>query len=287
MIQDGDGRKMSKSLGNGVDPLDIIHSHGADAMRFTLASMCTQTQDVRMPVERDEATGRNTSPKFDIGRNFANKVWNGARFVLGQLVALRGGAAPAALSDETHAPSANQTAKVLTLADQWILSRLSRTIDEANDALAGYRFDQYAKAAYDFFWRAFCDWYVEAAKPQMKDPARQASTARVLASVLDASLRLLHPVVPFITEKLWWNLNEVYPERGIAGRIACPNAQRCIRAQWPKASGPHRGDIDEPAETIFEQIRQIVVVGQRLVAQSRHGFLARSRGRAPSWSPNV
>ncbi|HEX8323174.1 MAG TPA: valine--tRNA ligase [Tepidisphaeraceae bacterium] len=272
MIQDGDGRKMSKSLGNGVDPLDIIHSHGADAMRFTLASMCTQTQDVRMPVERDPATGRNTSPKFDIGRNFANKVWNGARFVIGQIAALQNGesasgrvvadggvadvgvAASAAMSSAPDFPSANQTAKVLTLADLWILSRLNRTIDEANDALAGYRFDQYAKACYDFFWRDFCDWYVEAAKPQMKDPTRQASTARVLASVLDASMRLLHPVMPFVTEKIWWQLNEVAPERGVMGRINCPPSQRCIKAQWPR-----RGELAEAAEQIFEKIQEIVV----------------------------
>src|SRR5213595_2539141 len=82
MIQDGDGRKMSKSLGNGVDPLDIIESHGADALRFTLTHMSTQTQDVRMPVERDSTTGKNTSGKFDLGRNFCNKLWNAARFAL-------------------------------------------------------------------------------------------------------------------------------------------------------------------------------------------------------------
>ena len=250
MIQDGDGRKMSKSLGNGVDPLDIISSHGADAMRFTLASMCTQTQDVRMPVEKDEATGRNTSPKFDIGRNFANKVWNGARFVIGQI---------AALPPEAGAPSANQTGKVLTLTDLWILSRLNRTIDEADDAIGAYRFDQYGKTCYDFFWRDFCDWYVEAAKPQMRDPARQASTARVLASVLDASLRLLHPVMPFVTEKIWWELNAVSPERGVMGRIACPPAERCIKAQWPK-----RGEFAEAAEHIFGKIQEIVVAVRTL-----------------------
>ena len=255
MIQDGDGRKMSKSLGNGVDPLDIISSHGTDAMRFTLASMCTMTQDVRMPVEKDAASGKNTSPKFDLGRNFANKVWNGARFVIGQIAALQdGGPASAGPADAENVPSAHQTAKVLTLADLWVLTRLNRTIDEANDALAGYRFDQYAKTCYDFFWRDFCDWYVEAAKPQMRDPARQASTARVLASVLDASLRLLHPMMPFVTEKIWWQLNAVYPERGVLGRIACPTAERCIKAQWPR-----RGDFSEAAEHIFGKIQEIVV----------------------------
>jgi len=110
MIQDGEGRKMSKSLGNGVDPLDIIHSHGADAMRFTLCQMTTNTQDVRMPVEKDPETGRNTSPKFDIGRNFATKLWNASRFVLGMLD-----------TDDT-------TPGELTLVDKWMLSRLSQAI---------------------------------------------------------------------------------------------------------------------------------------------------------------
>ena len=247
MIQDGEGRKMSKTLGNGVDPLDIIATHGADALRFTLASMCTQTQDVRMPVEKDEATGRNTSPKFDLGSRFANKIWNAARFVLMQIE----GVAKAPTEDAP--PSANQTAKVLTLADLWVLSKLNRAIDEADAALAEYRFDQYAKTCYDFFYRDFCDWYVEAVKPQMKDPARAASTARVLASVLDALLRLMHPLIPFITEKLWWQLNAIYPQRGVMGRIECPPAERCIRAKWPR-----RGEFAEAAEHIFGNVQEIV-----------------------------
>src|SRR4051794_5474277 len=145
MIQDGEGRKMSKTLGNGVDPLDIISSHGTDAMRFTLASMATNTQDVRMPVERDATTGKNTSPKFDLGRNFSNKLWNAARFVL--------------MSIENVQPQAVDEMK-WSMADRWIVSRFNRTVAECNDALANYRFDQYARACYDFFWRDFCDWYV-------------------------------------------------------------------------------------------------------------------------------
>src|SRR5262249_4897522 len=108
LIQDGEGRKMSKSLGNGVDPLHIIESHGADAMRFTLAHMTTQTQDVRMPVEKDARTGKNTSPKFDIGRNFCNKLWNAARFALMNL--------------ENTKPDASASGS-LSLFDRWILSR--------------------------------------------------------------------------------------------------------------------------------------------------------------------
>src|SRR5206468_3744259 len=133
MIQDGEGRKMSKSLGNGVDPLDIIESHGADAMRFTLCHMTTQTQDVRMPVEKDPRSGKNTSPKFDLGRNFCNKMWNAARF---------------ALSNLENSPRGHEDTKdlssQLSLFDRWILSRLSATLDEVNEALKSYRFDAYA-----------------------------------------------------------------------------------------------------------------------------------------------
>ena len=126
MIQDGEGRKMSKSLGNGVDPLDIIHSHGADAMRFTLASMVTQTQDVRMPVEKDPVTGRNTSPKFDIGRNFANKIWQ----------ALTGLAIP---NLEGYEPQTLSYAS-LPLEDRWILSRLQTAIQTIEKSLTGFQF---------------------------------------------------------------------------------------------------------------------------------------------------
>ena len=218
MIQDGEGRKMSKSLGNGVDPLDIISSHGTDAMRFTLASMATTTQDVRMPVERDVISGKNTSPKFDLGRNFCNKLWNAGRFVLSNLENIQ----PTPVDGSTWSP-----------VDRWILSRLAGAVRDANAALAEYRFDQYGKICYDFFWRDFCDWYVEAVKPAMRDPQRAGQTANVLAACLDASLRLMHPMIPFITEKLWWRLNETRADRSLPGYLSCPAAPRLIRAAWP------------------------------------------------------
>jgi valyl-tRNA synthetase len=240
MIQDGEGRKMSKSLGNGVDPLDIIASHGADAMRYTLASMTTHTQDVRLPVERDPTSGKNTSPKFDLGRNFANKIWNAARFVMMQI-------------EGVELPKTVDEAS-LSLADRWVLSKFAKAVAEADSAIDGYRFDQYAKTLYDFFWRDLCDWYVEAAKPQMKDDSRRGSTALVLASLLDASLRLLHPAVPFVTEKIWWELNRVCPQRGIPGWIDCPPAKRAIKAAWPTATR-----TDEPAEAAFTTLQNLIV----------------------------
>ncbi|MGH7176814.1 MAG: valine--tRNA ligase [Tepidisphaeraceae bacterium] len=258
MVQDGEGRKMSKSLGNGVDPLDIISSHGCDAMRFTLATMATNTQDVRMPVERDAKTGKNTSPKFDFGRNFCNKLWNGARFVLMQLDE------QARRHEGTEARSEPVDELKWSMADRWIVSRFNRTVQECNEALANYRFDQYAKACYDFFWRDFCDWYVEASKPAMKDPNRAAQTAHVLAATLEGSLRLMHPVIPFITEILWWKLCEVRPERGLPGRIMGCTSPLLIRAAWPRV-----GDFAQAAEHIWPRMQEIVTVVRNVRNESK------------------
>ena len=252
MIQDGEGRKMSKSLGNGVDPLDIIDSHGADAMRFTLAQMTTLTQDVRMPVARDEATGKNISPKFDIGRNFCNKLWNAARFVIGSIETALGGSATGASAKPINEHS-------WSVVDRWILSRLARTVQAANQAIDEFRFDRYATACYDFFWRDFCDWYVEASKPAMKSGGEQAAqTAHVLATCLDVSLRLMHPMIPFATERLWWALCEVMPERGIPGKImGCANP-RLIRAAWPMFDDSMDTLTSSGAERVVERLQEIV-----------------------------
>jgi len=291
MIQDGEGQKMSKTLGNGVDPLDIIESHGADAMRFTLAAMTTHTQDLRMPVDlvdphsgetftpkkitlpngyvvaapiqespkdskkkivssfgmisgqakstAEMPVAKNTSSKFDEGRKFCNKIWQVARnFVIANVAKV-----PPEPVDELK----------WSMADRWIVSRLNRTVATANEMLAAYRFDQYAKTCYDFVWGDLCDWYVEASKPALRDPARAGQTANVLAAVLDASLRLLHPVMPFITETIWWNLNEARPERGLPGRIDCPPSKRLIKAKWPTV-----GAFAEAAEHIFPKLQDVI-----------------------------
>ena len=270
VIQDGEGRRMSKSLGNGVDPLDIIKAYGADALRYTLATMATATQDVRLPVERDPQTGHNTSAKFDLGRSFCVKLWNAARFVLMQLesaneTGCHGQGLSLARDESSTSPSdtgkpqgfpmARTEVNELqwTMADRWIVSRFNRTVAEIDAALSEYRFDNYAKAVYDFFWRDFCDWYVEAAKPQMRDPGQRGQTSQILASVLDGVLRLMHPVIPFVTEVLWWKLNEVCPTRGLPGRIECPGGQRLIRAKWPTV-----GDVSQAAEHIFPKVQEIV-----------------------------
>ena len=236
-ILDGKGERMSKSKGNGVDPVDIIDAYGADALRFTLTKMATETQDARMPVKKD-AEGRNTSEKFDEGRNFCNKLWNACRFALQNLEGIE----PEPADEQKW-----------SLADRWIVSRFNRAVDEANKALESYRFDVYAKTCYDFFWRDFCDWYVEAIKPALKDPARRGQTAAVLASVIDGSLRLMHPMIPFITETVWWRLNDVRPARGLPGRLDCPPSKRLVLAKWPTV-----GDFAEASEHIFPKLQEII-----------------------------
>ncbi|KAA0215153.1 MAG: valine--tRNA ligase [Leptolyngbya sp. PLA3] len=248
MIQDGEGRKMSKSLGNGVDPLDIIHTHGADAMRFTLVQMTTQTQDVRMPVERDEKTGRNTSPKFDIGRNFCNKLWNAARFALSNL--------PADPPPRGQGPAMVEAAAIdpasLPLADRWMLSRLAEATEQATSAIAGYQFNVYAQSMYDLLWRDFCDWYLEAIKPTVKtNPAQQAC----LRAVLDAILRLLHPIAPFISEAIHEKVSEVSlpPITGLG--LAPARKSVLATAGWPRVDAHLR---DLAAVEQFERMRTLV-----------------------------
>ncbi len=245
MIQDGEGRKMSKSLGNGVDPLDIIHSHGTDAMRFTLAAMATHTQDVRLPVKKDPTTGRNTSEKFDEGRKFCNKIWQ--------------------VTEGFALPNLAKTLPVpidpaqWSLPDRWILSQFNRTLGDCDTAIADYRFDQYAKLAYEFFWNDFCAWYIEIAKLDLRDLARAGQTANVLAAVLDGSLRLLHPVIPFITEALWWKLNAVRQDRSIPGWIEGAARTRLVLSEWPRG-----GAIDTAADQTFPKLRDVVVAIRNL-----------------------
>ncbi len=222
MIQDGEGRKMSKSLGNGIDPLVAINSHGADAMRFTLASMTTLTQDVRMPVEKmNLPDGRtvNTSPKFDIGRNFCNKLWNASRFALMNLE----GIDPAGFNKDK-----------MVITDKWILSRLARTIVDVTQQLDEFKYSEPLAQLYKFFWNDFCDWYLEWIKPRMLDEQQQPIAQNVLAFVLDQTLRLLHPFVPFITEEIFQRLNEIAPVRKLNGLVEAKKSEALVIAQWPE-----------------------------------------------------
>ncbi|NLW85387.1 MAG: valine--tRNA ligase [Planctomycetes bacterium] len=241
MIQDGEGRKMSKSLGNGIDPLDIIDSHGADAMRYTLAAMTTQTQDVRMPVERMRLPdGRevNSSPKFDIGRNFCNKLWNASRY---------------AMMNISGMPAWTEISPAGHIADRWILSRLNAAVRDATLALEGFRFNELADKLYHFIWDDFCDWYLEVAKVRI---AGGDNTPKALvAHGLDMILRMMHPIAPFITEAIWSRLNELAPCRGPGDEAA---EAVLARANWPQANASASDAVSEQDFSLLQDlIRQI------------------------------
>lgn len=246
MIQDGEGRKMSKSLGNGIDPLVAIDSHGADAMRFTLASMTTDTQDIRMPVApMTLPDGRevNTSPKFDIGRNFCNKLWNASRFAMMNL--------------DGFEPTQFDTDD-LDVISRWILSRLAATEAEVTTALEAFKFSEPLAQLYRFFWNDFCDWYLEWVKFSMRDEARRPIAQNVLAFVLDRTLRLLHPFVPFITEGIYQKLNELAPARGLGSIAAGDGSEALTVAQWPKGlDGLVNADVEEQIRLVQETIRAV------------------------------
>lgn len=178
LIRDEKGQKMSKSKGNTIDPVKIIDKYGCDALRFTMTSLCTYGgQDIKMSEER-----------FEYGRNFANKIWNASRFVLMNLDGV----------DNKDIDFNN-----LTIADKWILDKLNKTAKEVNENIKEFRIGEVAHVLYDFFWNSYCDWYVEIAKIQLQDGELKANTQRVLRYVLDMALRMLHPVMPHITERVW------------------------------------------------------------------------------------
>ncbi|MBN1787861.1 MAG: class I tRNA ligase family protein, partial [Sedimentisphaerales bacterium] len=216
-ILDGNGERMSKSKGNGIDPIDIIDTYGADAMRFSLCQMTTESQDVRLPVIQDEK-GHNISEKFDIGRNFCNKLWNASRFAMMNLESV-----------DTEAFDK----KKLTITDKWILSRLAATVKETTDMLDDFKFSEPLMVIYRFFWNDLCDWYLEWVKPRMQNSEEKQVPQNVLAFVLDCTLRLMHPFIPFITEGIYQKLNEVAPKRGLKGIAELTVADALIIADWP------------------------------------------------------
>ncbi|MCX5634690.1 MAG: valine--tRNA ligase [Planctomycetota bacterium] len=253
MIQDGEGRKMSKSLGNGIDPLVAIDSHGADAMRFTLASMTTDTQDVRMPVEQmklPDGRTANTSPKFDIGRNFCNKLWNASRFAMMNLEGIE--------------PEKFDKAR-MTITDRWILSRMTQTIAETTKSLEEFKFSEPLMVIYKFFWNDLCDWYLEWIKPRMQDKEQKPTAQNILAFVLDQTLRLLHPFVPFITEGIFQKLNEISPVRKLNGIADSEKSAALVIALWPKK-------IDSLIDTNAEKQIDITQAAVRAIRDLRSQY---------------
>jgi valyl-tRNA synthetase len=228
LIRDEKGQKMSKSKGNVVDPLVVINDHGADALRFALLTGSTPGNDMKLSLQKVEG-----------GRNFANKLWNAARFVLANL--------PEQFSVqdvEREVAVWRERPALLSLADRWILSRHNRLIGELDRLLEQYQFGEAGRQLYEFLWGEYCDWYIEISKAQLNsgDEPTAIRTRAVLLHVLERTLRLLHPFMPFVTEEIWQHL----PHLGEA----------LIVASWPQAD-----PLDDEAEAemgpIMEMVRAI------------------------------
>lgn len=283
-IQDGFGQTMSKTKGNGVDPIELIEKYGCDGMRFTIASFAGETQDVRLPVgyecphcqavipqephhlkfkpgkpkikcvkckkesqyatpnyipDEGEPVARIVIERFEYGRNFSNKLWNAARFAMLNLE----GYSPGPVADQE-----------LAIEDRWILSRLATVTDEVTSLLNVYKFDAATRSLRDFVWNEFCDWYLEMIKPRLRDEALKPAAQRVLVTVLDTTLRLLHPFTPFITEELWQRLREIAPSRGLPAPQ--PAADAIIVAAWPTGLEPWR---DAALEARFQRLQDLIM----------------------------
>jgi len=277
-ILDGDGETMSKMKGNGVDPLDVIQKFGPDALRFGLAYLTTETQDVRMPVQyecahcetlvpqtkanrtaprisckkcgkafstqwarKDEdkvlPRGAVVSERFEQARNFCNKLWNASRFALMNLEGYEAGV----VADAD-----------LAVEDRWLLSRLATVTKEVTESLETYHFADAMRSLYDFAWDDFCSFYIEIAKERLQNDATRATAQRVLAHSLDTLLRLLHPVIPFITEEIWGLLRQFAPERGLT-EVTSPT-DKIIVAPWPIADAARQDAEIEAQFATFQKV---------------------------------
>ena len=271
LIRDEQGQKMSKSKGNVLDPLDMIDGidiesllekrtgnmmqpqqaakiasrtrkqfpngiepHGSDALRFTLCALASTGRDINWDMKRLEGY-----------RNFCNKIWNASRYVLMNAQGENG--------DEDCGQDNSDNYK-LTLADRWIVSRLQQAETEVTNAIDSYRFDLAAQALYDFVWNEYCDWYLELSKPVLwdenGDPAMQKGTRRTLVRVLEAVLRLAHPMLPFITEEIWQNIAP------LAGITLNPEGDTIMLQPFPIAD---QSKIDTEAEADIEWVKNVVV----------------------------
>ena len=224
MVKDAQGRWMSKSLGNGIDPLEMVDQYGADATRFTLTLLCAQGQDIKL-----------APSKFEMGRNFANKIWN-AFNVFGQFMDRDDAGVP--VRDYQRERSFEE----LELVEQWMLHRLHTAIQDVEDSLDRYRLNEIAERVYDVFWRDYCDWYLELIKPPYGEDM-EADKIALAAEIYETLLTLLHPLMPFITEELWW---KVRPRE---------EGEACIVADWPEADASLMDN--ESAET-FELIQEMI-----------------------------
>ncbi|HZU03652.1 MAG TPA: valine--tRNA ligase [Ktedonobacteraceae bacterium] len=228
LVRDARGEKMSKSKNNVVDPLEVMDQYGTDALRFTLATSSTPGNDMKLVPERIIGN-----------RNFANKIWNASRYVM---------MSTAAIGEGVPAITAAQPQ---TLADRWILSRLARLTSEVTRLIEEFQLGEAGRQIYEFFWFDYCDWYVEISKVQMQgDEQLQSTTAGILRAVLDQSLRLLHPYMPFVTEEVWqylYRTSEPNPENWPASAL--------IVAPWPYADLLF---VDDEAEREFGLLQEVI-----------------------------
>ncbi|WP_117170457.1 valine--tRNA ligase [Paraliobacillus sediminis] len=217
LVRDADGRKMSKSLGNGIDPMEVIEKYGADSLRYFLATGSTPGQDLRFQWEKVESTW-----------NFINKIWNASRFVLMNM-------------EELKYEEIDLTGEK-SVADKWILTRLNETIEHVNKNVERYDFGEAGRYLYNFIWDEFCDWYIEMAKLPLygEDEEQKHTTRSVLAYVLDNTMRMLHPFMPFVTEEIWQYL----PHQG----------ESITRAAWPEV----RNDLHD--EGAADEMKRLVAI---------------------------
>lgn len=247
-----DGSRMSKSKGNGVDPMDLMERYGADAMRYNLLTLITTNQDVRFDANIDKKThALIDSPRTEQAKGFVTKVWNASRFVRMNL--------------DGYVPGAP---KAETPEDAWMLSRLARIVRESTEALEAYGFGDYARNIQSFFWNEVCDWYIELCKGRLLDGggAERLQVQRNLVFVLDVSLRLLHPVMPFVTEKVW----DALPASGL-GRAAADgegDARFLMLAAWPEPAD-FKTFVNDVAEHDFELAKSLVSVVRSTRARYR------------------
>ena len=231
LVRDEQGRKMSKSLANVLDPLDLIAEYGADALRFTLLTGGTPGNDMKLSTTRIEAN-----------RNFANKIWNAARFVV---MKLQDGELAVDWTDPNSPAYTLPERAALSLADRWILSRYESVRREVNRLIETWQLGEAGRQLYEFLWNEYCDWCIEAAKVRLNNAAsiEAQATRQVLAYVLERSLRLLHPFMPFVTEAIWQNLP------GLAG-----DGRSIMVMRWPSESGQY----DAQAEDHFGRVQEVI-----------------------------
>ncbi|KRM59237.1 valyl-tRNA synthetase [Secundilactobacillus malefermentans DSM 5705 = KCTC 3548] len=263
LIRDEQGRKMSKSLGNGIDPMDVIDKYGADALRWFLSNGSTPGQDVRF-----------SYTKMDSAWNFINKIWNASRFVIMNL-------------GDVKKPSLPNQSE-WNLADKWILNQLNETVEQVTDKFDKFNFGEAGRALYDFIWNDFCDWYIEMSKEILNgnDEKAKANTQNVLAYVLDQTLKLLHPIMPFVTEKIWLSMphegkslvTAEYPvthtefknaqaSDDMASLIELIKAVRNIRAE---ANAPMATPIDLLIKTSDKNVERILTENQDYIERFAH-----------------